>query len=396
MEEGLMKLLFRSRRLGIGVAAAAMLGTVLVANPAMASDDGSWIAVSDAAGIQVAITTNGSSSWKIETVASGAEYSWSSPSLVEQPESGDMMVTAVRGDGSLWFFWQAPGSNSWNAQEVAGANSAEYYSQPALVAENTGTVDPAYEMIVAQDQNDLGSHFYWQKWGTNSWSNEQLPTSTGIAKQPDIALTDSDTAVVAFIDSQGSGTTSFAVDELPYNMSGWNDVHVGTSIDSGGLMDISVVVQPNTGNLLVGGAGDSGDSYFFWSPSLTSWNQENIQSGDPDQNYGTYIQPLSITGNEDGVAEGIPNDAGTCDWAVTQQNGPNPWVSHFIDCPGGYPTVPVLQVQPATFNEVGAALQGDGDAYYYWQVSGSSTWNHETISGISDVHYYTMPSIYAD
>ena len=283
-----MKPLFRSRRLGIAVATTAMLGTVLVANPAMASNDGSWVAVSDTAGIQIAITFDGSTSWKIETVASGAEYSWGSPSLVEQPESGDMMVTAVRGDGSLWFFWQAPDTTSWNAQEVAGPNSAYFYSQPAIVAENTGTLDPAYEMIVAQDQNDLGSHFYWQKWGTSTWSNEQLPTSTGIAKQPDIALTDSDTAVVAFIDTQGSGTTTFAVDELPYNMSGWNDVHVGTSIENGGLTDISVVVQPNTGNLLVGGAGDSGDTYFFWSPSLTSWNQEDIQSGDPDQKYGTY------------------------------------------------------------------------------------------------------------
>jgi hypothetical protein len=391
-----MKLLSRSRRLGIGVAVAALLGTVLVANPAMASDDSSWIAVSDAAGIQVSITTDGTSSWKTETVASASEYTWGSPSIVEQPESGVMMVTAVRGDGSLWFFWQAQDSSTWLAQEVAGANSAYYYSQPAIVAENTGDTDPTYTMIVAQDQNDLGSHFYWQKAGTATWSNEQLPTSTGIAKQPDIALTDSDTAVVAFIDSQGSGTTSFAVDELPYDMSGWNDVHVGTSIEGGGLTDISVVVQPNTGNLLVGGAGDSGDTYFFWSPSLTSWNQEDIQSGDPDQEYGTYIQPLAITGNEQGVTEGIPNDAGTCDWAVTQQDGPNPWVSNFIDCPGGYPTVPVLQDQSGTYGEVGAALQGDGDAYYYWQNSGSSTWNHETISGISDVLYYTMPSIYTD
>jgi hypothetical protein len=386
-----MTMLFRSRRLSVGIAAAALMGAVITAGPAMASPDGSMVAVSDAAGLQVAVQQDGGTKWSIENVASGA--GWSSPSLVEQPGSGDIMLTAIDSDGRLWFFWQAPGETGWNAQRVAGPNSAYSYSQPAIVAESTDQGGTAYEMIVAQDQNDNGSTFYWQAWGTSTWNSEQLPTSSGVALQPDIALTANESKiVVSYIASYGTSPQAFGIDELPFDMSGWSTMHVSTGM-AASLDDLSVVVQPNTGNLLVGAANDSGDTYFFWSPTITSWNEETTSTGDATQNFIHYIQPLAITGNEQGVTEGVLNSAQTCDTAINQQDGPNPWLSQPMDCPGGNPTVPVLEDANGTDDEIGATVVGDGDAYFFWQLSETSTWHKETITGIKDVGYYTEPAL---
>jgi hypothetical protein len=385
--------LFRSRRLSVGIAAAALLGAVLTADPAMASPDGAMVALSDAAGLQVAVQQDGGTSWKIETAASGA--GWSSPSIVFQSGSDDVMLTSVRDDGSLWFFWQAPGATNWLAQEVAGPNSTEVYAQPAIVAEDPDADKgvPAYEMIVAQDQNDNGSTFYWQAWGTSTWSSEQLPTENGVALQPDIALTANEsTIVVSYIASYGTSPQAFGIDELPFDMSGWSVERVSTGM-AASLDDLSVVVQPNTGNLLVGAADNSGDAYFFWAPNLDSWNEENIATGNATQNFIHYIQPLAISGNEQGVTEGILNAAQTCDTAIAQQDGPHAWLSQPMACPTGSPTVPVLEDANGTDDEIGATVVGDGGAYFFWQLSETSTWHTETINGIKDVEYYTEPAL---
>ena len=382
----------RSRRLRIGLALSVLVGSVAVAAPAQATTGSVMVAVSDGAGLQVAVQQDGNNPWTIQPVSDSAGWSWSSPSMVKQAGSGDVEMTAIRGDGSLWFWWQAPSQTIWNAMEVAGPNSAYFYSQPSIVAESTAVGGTAYTMIVAQDQNDQGATFYENAFLTNTWSNKPLPTLTGLAVQPDIALTANETAVVSYIATEVGGYADIGIDEMLDGGSSWTEGGLHTDIQDG-ILDASVIVQPNTGNLLVAAANSEGDLYFFYSPIVTSWYQESIASGTTIPTDGTYDQPLAITGNEQGVAEGLLNSAGTCAYSIDQANGPNKWLTQKIDCPGGYPTVPVIEDQPGTYNEVAAFVVGDGGAYFAWEQDGTTNWITETIHGISDVEYYTQPAV---
>jgi hypothetical protein len=43
------------------------------------------------------------------------------------------VLTAVDGDGSLWFFWQASGTAAWHEETIPGLSNA--YPSTSLIAD---------------------------------------------------------------------------------------------------------------------------------------------------------------------------------------------------------------------------------------------------------------------
>jgi hypothetical protein len=397
---------YTTRRLGLwaGVAALAAGGVVAAAGPAAASSGQVDVAVSTDAGLQVAMQWDGapSSAWTIETVAAGGD--WGTPSLFRQ-KSGNLVLTAVDGDGSLWFWWQGAGATGWSApQEVAGPGSAYWYGQPAIASQYTvETGEQADTVIVSQDPGDYGAMYYWEAAGGTTWHSGKLPTPDGVAIQPDVTVTADNTVLVSYdtdADPEITSSPGFAIDQLPFNSTSWS-ILTWIDTNTGDLPDNAVIEQPN-GNLVVGASDVSGDSYFFWSPAghPSVWYQESVGTNDIHLSINPeYIQPMTITGNDQGMALGAQSASVKCITAESQPNGGTVWSTQTIGCPGGsgitYPAA-LVGDQAGTYNTTAATVDPEGGAYFSWQTYGATGWNAEKIPGISDVSVYTDAALAAD
>jgi hypothetical protein len=391
------RLATRARRLGVVAGLAALASTALIATagPAMASTGESDVAVSTLQGLFVAVQPDGAppSDWTIEEAATDSPYSWSSPSIYRQ-STGGIVMTAVRGDGSLWFFWQGPGATNWNPQEVAGPDSAYFYDQPSIASQTPlEPGDQTETMIVAQDENDTNAHYYTQVNGGTGWASGTLPTATGVELQPDVSVAPDDTFLVS---ADGTSETDvqetyIQIDRLPYNSSTWSTLVYSPSTPQ--LQDTSIIEQPGGGEIIAA-ADYSGNTYFFWSASGTSgWHQETVgTSNNNGPSYSSYIQPMSLTGTDTGVAIGAENSADTCNLVFDQADGAVGWTKQTVGCTP-YPVPEALALDPGSHNEAAASLEGRGDVYFYWQGYGTTTWNKETIPNLGNVSSYTNPSL---
>jgi hypothetical protein len=379
-----------------GLAALALCGVVAAAGPAAASTGESAVAVSDAYGLQVAVQPDGAaaSDWSVRNVASGGTAAWGSPELFRQ--AGGLVLTDIRDDGSLWYFWQGAGASNWNAQEVAGPQSADSDTQPSIASQAVIVSGEAtVTAIVAQDPSNDESTYYRQTNGGTGWSHEQVPTGTGIAEQPDVTVAADDTLVVTYVSTAASDTTSpgFGVDRLAYGSSSWSTLDVQTGANP--LISISAIVQSD-GNLLVGAADQAGDTYLFWNPAgeNTTWYQEDVGTGGRlVDDLVPSVLPMALTGDDQGVALGAVSDSTGCDLVYDQADGASGWSSQNLACP--YAMAPAaLALDPGSHNEAAASNDYDnGETYCYWQADGSTTWHTEAIPGITGADAYTSAAL---
>jgi hypothetical protein len=402
---------------GAGLAALGLSGLVALAGPASASTGEADVAVATSTGLDVAVQADGApaDAWTVERVASATvslstgtwAADWGTPSIFRQP-GGALVMTAVRGfDKSLWFFRQAAGSVDWTTQEVSGANSANTVAQPSIAYQATLTAgQTTYTVIVAQNGDGQygqvnGSTFFWQASGTGTWHQEALPSGTGVAAQPEISVAPDDTILAGYITLLDPGTadtpSSFGVDRMAPGGTAWTSEVTIQTAGTPLLQAASVIGQPN-GNVVVSARDAADDTYFFWSPSGedTTWYQESVGTGtgsvNPTGSHTTQVQPMALTGNDQGVAVGALSSTGGCDLAYDQANGTTPWVTQTVGC-ASYDTEPALAVVPASHNEAAAAVDDAGTAYFYWQPYESTDWNAELIPGISGVSANTGVSL---
>lgn len=394
-----------SRRLGIGAGLVALAVSVTVAGPVFAATGQVDVAVATATGLDVAVQADGApaSAWTIEHVASGS--GWGSPSIyrVGGVDGGSVVMTAVDGDGSLWFFWQAAGSSTWNPEEVAGPGSADTLGQPSVAVQEVVNVEqPTVAMIVAEDPENpdssttYASTYYWETVGGTVWHQAQLPTGTGTALQPDVSISAADGFLVTYgVQSPFQGSPSgFGLDQMPYGSTAWSSVN---TIETGVDTATTSVIGLSNGGTVVAAGGYYGATYFYWSApgqSTTTWHAENVGAGDGSSIPLTYIQPMALTGDAQGIAVGAVNTADTCDVAYDQANGGTGWTPQTIGCPGASSVIPALAWQSGTYNEVASAVVPNGNVHFYWQASGTTTWHEETIPGLSNA--YPSTSLIAD
>jgi hypothetical protein len=398
---------YTTRRLGLGAGLVALssCGVIAAAGPAAASGGEVAVAVATGAGLEVAVQQDGApaADWTIEPVAGGD--AWGSPSLFRQ-RSGGLLLTDSDSDGSLWFFWQGAGATNWNPEEVAGPGSVAGYTQPSIASQYTVESGEATDtVIVAEDgDGDYGSTAYWAVNGVPGWHSEKLPSPDGVATQPDVTVSADNTFLVSY-DTDGSiytpSSPGFGIDQEAFNSTTWSEVVWLEADVPFDLEDTSVIEQP--GGALIVGAGDAkGNTYFFWSPAgkaSTTWYQESVETNDFHFALNpSYVQPLTLTGDDQGVAVGGLSSSDKCDLSVDEPNGGTVWTPQSVGCPGGTGVEPPALdgLQSNGYGQTAATSDAAGNAFFYWQAYGSSTWNAEKIPGISSANTYTAVALASD
>jgi hypothetical protein len=395
------------RRVALSMAAVLAGGLVVGAGagPAWASTGQSDVAVSTTNGLEVAAQPDGapSSDWTIEkvagaTVTGGWAADWGSPSIYRQA-SGGLVLTSVRGfDHSLWFFWQGPGSTTWNAEEVAGADAVNPVFQPSIASQAVlVSGQTTYTFIVAENDDDQngqvnGAQLYWQINGTPTWHAEEVPTGTGVAMQPNVSVAADNDALVSYVISdptKSSPQIGFGVDVVKAGSTSFSSgvsVHTGTGV----LQETAVLEEPN-GTIAVSAGDVSDDTYFFYSPAgklTTTWYQESVGKGNPSGTNPTGTatgesQPMALTGGDAGIDIGALSGTSECDVAYGQALGGSGWSAQNVGC-STYATLPAITLNTGNQGEAAAAVGSSRDAYFYWRAEGAGQpWEAEDIPGLT-------------
>lgn len=365
----------------VGVALAAAVGSVVIAaGPAMASTGEVVIATDTYTGIDVATQPDGGRVWTVQQVASGT---YGSPT-VAIASNGSIVVAAVElgggaDRGTLYYFWEAAGSTTWERQQVSAIGAAALTVTPSIAGQKpvaAGT--PINIVIVDQDQNDSGSTYYWEAFGSRTWNSEAIPTADGTAKDPYITEDANNTGVITYGTADG-----FGFDRLKYNTTDtWlsiQDITVGTAMNG-----MEAVDEPSGRIVASGTTANSGEMWEFYNSSgaTDAWYGQNLGV----YAYNNASMAVDTAAGNITVATYDPNDSsGECVYVYTEKSGTTSWtVQSRAECPGwASPAVVAAAAQP-NGNLVMTLIASNQEVQFYWAPSGTDNWNNEQISGIVD------------
>ena len=356
--------------------AATVTSTLIAAGPAMASTGEVVVASSTYTGIDVAIQADGSSSWTVQQVTSGI---YGSPA-VALTSNGGIVLTAVdlsgADRGTLYYFWEGPGSSTWHPQQVSAIGAAALYVTPSIASQTPDAAGlPINNVIVDQNQNGTGSTYYWQAYGTAPWYSEALPTVGGVATQPFVTEDANDTSVVTFGKANG-----FGFDRLTLgNTTNWESAQ---GITVGYAMNGMEAVDEPSGRIVASGTENNGTMWSFYNTtgSTGGWYGQNLGVSAVD---GASMAVDTAAGNVTLAAYSTASPSDECINVYTQKNGTTPWSEQsWVQCPGSIDAATLSMAAQPSGNLVMAFIAGNDQVQFLWAPSGTGQWNDEPITGI--------------
>jgi hypothetical protein len=367
------------RALAFGAAlTAAFASTLIATSPASAGTGEAVVASSTETGIDVAIQADGSSSWTVQQVVSGI---YGSPA-VALTSNGGIVLTAVdlsgADRGTLYYFWEGAGSTTWHPQQVSAVGAAALYVTPSIASQTPDSAGlPINNVIVDQNQNNTGSTYYWQAYGTAPWYSEALPTVGGVATQPFVTEDANDTGVVTFGTANG-----FGFDRLTLgNTTNWESAQ---GLTVGYPMNGMEAVDEPGGRIVASGTQSNGTIWSFYNTTGATggWYGQELgvtAMGDVSMAVDTAAGNVTLA---DYDASGA---SGQCLDIYTEKNGTTSWTAqNWPECPGYVQSVNLSLAAQPSGNLVMALIAGNSQVEFYWAPSGTGQWHNETIGAIAN------------
>jgi hypothetical protein len=225
----------------------------------------------------------GTSTWTEEPVAPGITgtpaIAWTGSSVV---------ITAVGVNGDLYYWWQAAGSTTWNQQTVSTAanfTDSAYTTRPSIAWTGGSVIITATSAPVpASESADTTLYYFWQAAGSGTWNPEIVPSQYGTVAQ--IAWTGS-TAEIIDSAEDGSGLNYFWQPAGSPSWQGYNDYD--PSLDplyAAIAPDGTTAIIAFSGLAGFDSSGNEIDNLYFGSqPTVSSWTTEEA---DPSTRLGDY------------------------------------------------------------------------------------------------------------
>jgi hypothetical protein len=363
------------RLVTIGTALAAAFAAAGRAGPAAASSGEVVIAVTAGAGLQVGEQTN-DSPWQIETVATGL---YGQPSVAIE-SNGNIVIAAVFLTGSyrgtLYYFWQAPGSTVWHRQQVSAEAGVAPLVPPSIAAQRLNPGAVADTVIVAQNATGTGSTYYWQQIGTGPWNSEAIPTFNGTATAPYVSVDSQNTSVVSFATPKG-----FGLDRQAYGASTWETVE---EVYPGSARQGVEAADENDGRIVVSATTPVSDQLnFYWNTTgkVSDWYGQNLPWQSDDQS----AMAVNATEHNVTIAAYDPSfSSGECISTYTQDDGSTAWHRQaYVACPGWGGNADVAIAAQSSGGLVMTSIDSSDVVDFYAEAPSGSTWSDARITGIS-------------
>jgi hypothetical protein len=354
--------------------AAAFAVTTGPAIPAEASSGEVVIAVTTGSGLQVGKQAN-DSSWQIETVATGL---YGQPSVAME-SNGNIVIAAVfltgSDRGTLYYFWQAPGSTVWHRQQVSAVAAVAPLVPPSIAAQHGSAGAAADTVIVAQNATGTGSTYYWQQIGTAPWHTEAIPTVNGTAAAPYVSVDSQNTSVVSFATPKG-----FGLDRQAYASATWETVQ---EVYPGGARQGVQAADENDGRIVVSATTPVSDQLnFYWNTTgkVSGWVGQNLPWQADDQS----AMAVNAAEHNVTIAAYDPSfSSGECISTYTQDDGSTAWHRQAdVTCPGWGGNADVAIAAQSSGGLVMTSIDSSGVVDFYAEAPGGSTWSVTRITGI--------------
>jgi len=362
----------------VAAGAALAVAFAVAAGPAIPAEASSGevvIAVATGSGLQVGKQIN-DSPWQTQTVATGL---YGQPSVAIE-SNGNIVIAAVFLTGSyrgtLYYFWQAPGSTVWHRQQVSAKAAAAPLVPPSIAAQRINPGAAADTVIVAQNATGTGSAYYWQQIGTAPWHTEAIPTVNGTATAPNVSVDSQNTSVVSFATPKG-----FGLDRQAYASATWETVQ---EVYPGGARQGVQAADENDGRIVVSATTPVSDQLnFYWNSTgkVSGWAGQNLPWQADDQS----AMAVNAAEHNVTIAAYDPSfSSGECISTYTQDDGSSSWHRQaYITCPGWGGNADVAIAAQSSGGLVMTSIDSSDVVDFYAAAPGGSTWSVTRITGIS-------------
>jgi acylphosphatase len=278
--------------------------------------------------------------------------------------NGEVDIAAVSPDGSLMYYWSAPGSSTWIPNQVAGPGSTVL--DPSIVVRPDGEVD-----IVAKG-SDNSLMYYWANKGIPWTPNQVAGPGTTFSPPSIIVRPDGEVDIVA----QGPGSSLmyyWANQGIPP----WTPNQVagpGTTFSSP-----SIFVRPD-GEVDIVAQGPARSLMYYRANKGIPWAGSRVVV--PEQTINDPSIFVRPDGEVDIVALTYESPTEISLFYYYRANQGTQWNSIEIAAPGTSTLTsnPSIFVRPDGEADVVARGVPDSQVMYYSLAPGGSTWTSEKVN----------------